>query len=113
MSESSNNLGRLTAVSRVEAAAGTTPCAVVQQDGGSALGVIVANDRDRRTFAWLRSQVGDEAISGAVGRLVGGRKPYPSNVAKVLGVVLPECLERPNPETVRASLQAFRSRLGI
>lgn len=113
MSESEKELGRPPAGGRVEAAAGTTPCAVVQQDGGAALGVIVSNDRDRRTLAWLRETVGDEAISAAVGHLVGNRKPYVSNVSKALGVAIPERLERPDRETVRANLAAFRSRLGI
>lgn len=79
----------------------------------AALGVIIANDRDRRTLAWLRDQVGDEAIRGAVDQLAGNRRPYLSNVAKVLGVALPRDLEVVDRETARARLAALRAQLGI
>lgn len=95
----------------MEAAAGTTPSTAGQQAGGAELGVIVANDRDRRTLAWLRDRVGDASIVGAVGQLAGNRKPYLSNVAKALGVALPERLEATDRETALKHLAAIRAKL--
>ena len=48
--------------------------------------MIVQNERDERTAAWLIEQVGAEALAEAETRLQGARKPYPSNLAKVLGL---------------------------
>ena len=104
-------LGRPPAGGRVEAAAGTTPSTGGQQAVGADLGVIVANDRDRRTLAWLRDRVGDAAITGAVGQLAGNRKPYLSNVAKALGVALPELLETTDQSTARQHLASIRAQL--
>jgi len=47
------------------------------------------NERDRRTLAWLRSTVGDDAIRDAIGRLAGRRRPFVSNLCRVLGVEVP------------------------
>lgn len=103
--------GRPPAGGRVEAAAGTSPSTVGQQAEGTALGLIIANDRDRRTLAWLRDRVGDAVILEAVGQLAGNRKPYLSNVAKALGVALPDRLEATDRETARKHLAAIRDRL--
>ncbi len=88
----------------MSAAADTTPS---RPD----LGVVVANDQDRRTLAWLRQQVGDEAITDAVSRLAGGRRPYLSNVAKLLGLALPSRLEATDPTTARRNLAAIRQQI--
>lgn len=53
------------------------------------LGVIVESDRDRRALAWLRVQVGDQAIKTAADGLAGDRRPFVSNIIKVLGLTLP------------------------
>lgn len=106
-------LGRPPAGGRVEAAAETSPIPAGQQSGGDVSGVIVANERDRRTLSWLRDHVGDAAISGAVSSLSGNRQPYISNVLKVLGVKAPESLERPDAATAKAHIAALRAKLGI
>lgn len=74
--------------------------------------IIVTNDRDRRALAWLRAQVGDAAVMGAVGQLAGARKPYVSNVAKVLGLALPAVTTYTDHETARERLAAIRRQLG-
>ncbi|AFT90135.1 hypothetical protein [Paraburkholderia phenoliruptrix] len=51
--------------------------------------VRVQNERDRRTLAWLREQVGDAAIAAAAQRY-GGSKPYLSAVCRTLGVKAPQ-----------------------
>ncbi|MEM5387775.1 hypothetical protein VSR68_29860 [Paraburkholderia phymatum] len=50
--------------------------------------VRVQNERDRRTLAWLRDQVGDAAIAAAAQRY-GASKPYLSAVCRTLGVKAP------------------------
>ncbi len=47
--------------------------------------MIIENERDERTAAWLIEQYGAEAVAEAETRISGARKPYPSNIAKVLG----------------------------
>ena len=79
------------------------------QAGVDAPGVIVANDRDRRSLVWLREQVGDAAIAAAVAQLAGQRRPYVSNVAKALGIAIPSDLALTAADTARARLAALRS----
>ena len=64
----------------------------MQTTTADTLGAIVTNDRDRRTLAWLRAQAGDAAIRDTIAQLPGQRRPYPSNIARALGLVLPACL---------------------
>jgi hypothetical protein len=101
-------LGRPPAGGRVEAAAGTAPGPVGQQAVGADLGVIVANDRDLRTLDWLIAQVGPERIQDAIDKL-GGRRPYVSNIAKILGLLPPEALSRVERETAVARLKKLRA----
>jgi hypothetical protein len=49
--------GWAAAADRAEAAAGASRGTEGQQATGAELGVIVANDRDRRTLAWLRERL--------------------------------------------------------
>jgi hypothetical protein len=51
--------------------------------------VRVQNERDRRTLAWLRAQVGDSAIAEAAQHCGGPSKPYLSSVCRTLGVTPP------------------------
>lgn len=44
------------------------------------LGVILENERDRRTLKWLIDTVGQDAVRDAIERIPGRRKPYVSNV---------------------------------
>lgn len=74
--------------------------------------IILNSDRDRRTLAWLIEQVGERALEHACARLAGQRKPYPSNLAKILGLEPPESLSRPSREQVKAYLDELRKRLG-
>lgn len=69
--------------------------------------VIVANERDKRALTWLREQAGDAAICDALGRLAGGRKPYVSNLAKILGLTIPESTEVADDETARRHLDGI------
>lgn len=81
---------------------------VAQQGGEVETAVIVANERDKRALAWLREQAGDAAICDALGRLAGARKPYVSNIAKILGLTIPESTEVADDETARRYLDNIR-----
>lgn len=70
--------------------------------------MIIANERDERTAAWLIEQYGIEAVERAKTQLVGARKPYPSNIAKILGATLPENLQYTSRETARANISALK-----
>lgn len=52
--------------------------------------VAVETARDRRVLIWLISQVGEGAVAAACHQLAGQRRPYVSNVAKVLGLTPPD-----------------------
>ena len=51
---------------------------------------LLNNDRAKREWLWLCRRVGEEAAREAIGRIPGARKPFPTNIAKVLGVDLPD-----------------------
>jgi hypothetical protein len=73
--------------------------------------VRVQNERDRRTLAWLRAQVGDVAIAEAAQQCVGPSKPYLSAVCRLLGVTAPRFTapRRPVPSaTAEQSLATMR-----
>lgn len=69
--------------------------------------MIVQNERDERTAAWLIEQYGTEAIERAEQQLAGERKPYPSNIAKILDARLPENLKCTSRETARKNIEAI------
>lgn len=74
--------------------------------------MIIQNDQDRRAVAWLIEKFGAEAVAEAETRIAGERRPYPSNIAKVLGVVsLPESLKRTENAAARQKLAELRRML--
>nr|AEJ88206.1 hypothetical protein [uncultured bacterium] len=73
--------------------------------------MIAENERDKRTAAWLIEQFGAEAVAEAETRLAGARKPYPSNIAKVLGATLPQSLKRTENAAAREKLAAMKAML--
>lgn len=73
--------------------------------------MIIENERDERTAAWLIETYGAEAVAEAETRIVGERRPYPSNIAKVLGVSLPESLKRTENAAARQKLAELRRML--
>lgn len=84
----------------------------------AACGIPLDNDRDRRTLAWLRSTVGDEAIRDAIGRLAGRRRPFASSLCRVLGVEVPIEVVEPSkavlpPEEARQRLAELKRLVGM
>ncbi len=73
--------------------------------------MITDNERDERTAAWLIEQYGIEAVERAKTQLAGTRKPYPSNIAKILGAELPESLKITSRETARANIAKLKETL--
>lgn len=77
--------------------------------------MIIENERDERAAAWLLEKFGAEALAEAETRLKGSRRPYPGNLAKVLGgtpVREPEThrKRRSAPKTGRAAADVGRER---
>lgn len=70
--------------------------------------MIIDNEKDRRVASWLIETYGAEAVAEAETRLAGARKPYPSNIAKVLGATLPESLKRTENAAARQKLASMR-----
>ncbi|WP_413213308.1 cryptic plasmid protein A [Paraburkholderia kururiensis] len=56
------------------------------------LDVIVANERDRRTLAYLVDTCGPQRVAKARQALPGRTRPYVSNIARILGVTIPEAV---------------------
>ena len=48
------------------------------------------NTRDERAIAWLIDQAGFEAVQQACQEIPGNRKLYPTNLAKILGLSIPQ-----------------------
>lgn len=55
--------------------------------------ILVETPRDSRALCYLLSEFGDAAVCAARQRLEGGRRPYVSNIAKVMGVTIPDIVK--------------------
>lgn len=73
--------------------------------------IVVANDRDARVLAWLRTQFTDAEIEAAMTCLAGARRPYVSNVCKLIGIVPPDDVVRTPPVQAREHLAAAKALL--
>lgn len=76
------------------------------------MNIILESERDRRTLACLIEQVGEEAVERVCEQLAGKRKPYPSNLAKALGLIPPESLSRPTRAEAQNYIKALHKLLG-
>jgi hypothetical protein len=78
--------------------------------------VRVLNERDLCTLAWLRTQLGDAALTAAAQRCGGPTKPYVSAVCRYLGVTAPRYsasrLHNPTA-TAEESLAVIRQILAV
>lgn len=73
--------------------------------------VVVNSERDRRTLEWLIAQAGEKAVEEACLELAGQRKPYVSNLAKVLGLNPPEGLLATPRSEAKSRLEAIKKLL--
>lgn len=81
-------------------------------EGQQPEGVLVLNERDERAVAWLIDQAGFHAVEDACTHLAGKRRAYPSNIAKALGIPLPESVILTPTESACAKIAALRARFG-
>lgn len=72
-------------------------------------GVIVLNARDERAIAWLIEQAGFEAVQQACERIAGRRKLYPTNLAKMLGLVIPQSVINTPVSVARERIRELRA----
>lgn len=72
-------------------------------------GVIVLNARDERALAWLIEQAGFEAVQQACERIAGRRKLYPTNLAKMLGLVIPQSVINTPVSVARERIRELRA----
>jgi hypothetical protein len=70
---------------------------------------IIANNRDRRAWAWLVGQVGEERALAV--ELPGGRKPYVSNIVRALGLAIPDAVTYAPTDVGRARLRELKAML--
>lgn len=71
-------------------------------------GVLLLNARDERSLAWVIEQVGLEAVRNAIPNLAGNRKPFVTNLAKALGLTIPQQIINTPSETVLERIQELR-----
>lgn len=74
--------------------------------------LILNNDKDRIIAAWLEKTYGAAAIDAAIMRLAGERRPYVSNVCKVMGVTPPPEISQQVSDAARdAAMKSMRETL--
>lgn len=77
------------------------------------MSALITNERGQREWLYLLLRFGEPRLIKAIQDLPGNRKPYPLNVARVLGVQLPKPCDLPNlkvsPRTDREVQVGLRS----
>lgn len=64
--------------------------------------LIINNERDQRAAEWLVAKVGQAKVDAAIDNLAGNRRAYVSNVAKELGIEIPnQVIVTPTSEAKR------------
>lgn len=71
--------------------------------------VVLESDRDRRALDWLVSQVGRSAVERACLQLAGERKAYVSNIAKELGLTVPDSISATPKHEAVVQLAAIKA----
>lgn len=75
--------------------------------------VVIESKRDERVLAWLVVQVGEQGVADACAILAGNRLAYPSNIAKVLGLIPPKSLALASRADAQRHLDAIAILLGV
>ncbi|SIT48187.1 Cryptic plasmid protein A [Paraburkholderia ribeironis] len=70
--------------------------------------VIIESDRDLRGYAYLIQTCGETRVANARQKLAGRTRPYVSNLAKVLGVTIPEIVVITPREEARQRLSEIK-----
>jgi hypothetical protein len=74
--------------------------------------LIIESKRDQRVLDWLVSQVGEKAVCDACEQLIGARRAYVSNIAKILNLCPPPDLVMTSREDAKHHLEAIHRLLG-
>lgn len=61
-------------------------------------GVLILSDRDRKEFDYILNVRGEQWVKYAIKNLIGNRRPYVSNIAKIAMLEIPNNL--PDKEKV-------------
>ncbi|MCX7689055.1 MAG: hypothetical protein N2045_13915 [Fimbriimonadales bacterium] len=74
---------------------------------------LLTNDRARREWDYIVQRVGEAAAREAIKKLPGNRRPYPLNIARVLGIKLPQELATApaSKEVARAHIAKIKAML--
>lgn len=65
---------------------------------------LITNERGKREWEYIVSRVGEERARAAIAQIPGNRRPYPLNIARVLGIKFPESVINP-PASRESALQ--------
>jgi hypothetical protein len=75
----------------------------------------LTNERAEKEWKWLCAKVGEDRARAAIAKIAGERKAFPLNIARVLGLDLPQEDQLPalrrDPAVARAALQEARKKL--
>jgi len=78
---------------------------------------LVTNERGHREWLYLLQRFGESRLLSAIQELPGNRKHYPLNVARTLGIQLPQLADLPKldkePRTRRQVELGLRNILGL
>lgn len=56
---------------------------------------LITNERAKREWDYIVTKVGEERARAAIAQIPGNRRPYPLNIARVLGIRFPESVTNP------------------
>jgi hypothetical protein len=74
---------------------------------------IIVNDKEERIYSWLLAEVGQPAIDEAIKKLAGNRKPYLSNIVKILGLKIPKSVLNTPSHQARQHLDKLMNYINI
>ncbi len=80
-------------------------------DPGPPADIIIENERDRRALLYLMQVCGSARVAHARALLPGRSRPYVSNIAKMLGVTIPESVQITPREEGRRKLAELKEYL--
>jgi hypothetical protein len=73
--------------------------------------IVIESERDRRTLEYLISTCGPVQVRKALGQLSGRTRPYVSNLAKILGVIIPDHIQVTPRTEAQARISELKDRL--
>lgn len=62
---------------------------LIEPDSKNEFGVLILSERDKKEFDYILKTRGADWVKYAVSHLIGNRKPYVSNLAKIMKLDIP------------------------